>query len=77
MDWLNSPKSVAKDSEASRKSVVGIASSLLESMRTSTKDFLSVSNQVPPVGYERFDGTVAIVMRCSVNQSSSCGTCRT
>lgn len=54
---MYTPKRVVSDSEASKKSVVGIALSLLASMGTSTKDFFSVSNQVPPAGYEKFDGT--------------------
>lgn len=41
---------MVNDSAASRKSEVGIALSLALSMGTSTKDFLSVSNQVPPGG---------------------------
>ncbi len=41
---------MVSDSAASRKSDVGIALSLALSMGTSTKDFLSVSNQVPPGG---------------------------
>ena len=44
------PNNVVKLSAASRNSVVDIALSLLLSMGTSTKDFLRVSNQVPPAG---------------------------
>ena len=54
------PKSVVSDSEASRKSVVGMALSLLASTGTPTKDFLRVSNHVPPAGKETFEGTAMI-----------------
>lgn len=48
MNWL--PNKVVNDSDASRKSEVGIALSLEVSMGTSAKDFGRVSNQVPPGG---------------------------
>lgn len=53
------PKRVVSDSAASRKSDVGIALLLEASMGTSTKDFLCVSNQVPPGGKDA--GVVAMV----------------
>lgn len=52
------PKRVVSDSAASRKSEVGIALLLEASMGTLTKDFLRVSNQVPPGGKEA--GVVAM-----------------
>ena len=51
------PNKVERDSDASKNSVVEMALSLLSSTGTSTKDLFSVSNQVPPAGYEKFDGT--------------------
>ena len=45
-----SPKRVVNDSAASRNSDVGMALPLEESTGTSTKDFLRVSNHVPPGG---------------------------
>ena len=50
------PNSVVSDSAASKKSVVEIALSLLESIGTSTKDLWRVSNHVPPAGNVEFDG---------------------
>ena len=50
LDELDEPKSVVRDSAASRKSLVGMALSFWASTATSTKDLWSVSNQVPPAG---------------------------
>lgn len=44
------PNRVVNDSAASRNDVVSTALSWLTSTPTSTKDFLRVSNQVPPGG---------------------------
>ena len=44
------PNKDVSDSAASRKSEVGMALSFVESMVTPVKDFLSVSNHVPPGG---------------------------
>ena len=54
------PKSVVSDSAASRKSLVGMALSLLASTGTSAKDLCKVSNQVPPDGKVLLDGTAMI-----------------
>lgn len=44
------PKRVVNDSDASRKSEVGMALLFEESTGTLVNDFLRVSNQVPPGG---------------------------
>lgn len=54
------PNSAVKLAAASRKAVVSMALSWLASTGTSTKDFLRVSNQVPPGGYVVFVAIVAI-----------------
>lgn len=53
------PKRVVNDSAASRKSEVGMALPLEESTGTSTKDFLRVSNQVPPGGIAAWNAIVS------------------
>lgn len=55
----NLPKRVVNDSAASRKSEVGMALPLEESTGTSTKDFLRVSNQVPPGGIAAWNAIVS------------------
>lgn len=55
------PNSVVKLSAASRKAVVSMALSWLAFTGTSTKDFLRVSNQVPPGGYVVFVAIDAVV----------------
>ncbi len=47
---LDLPNKVAKDSDASRNSVVEMALSLSLLTGTSTNDFLRLPNQVPPAG---------------------------
>lgn len=54
------PNSVVRLSAASRKAVVSMALSLLAFTGTSTKDFLIVSNQVPPSGYVVFAAIIAV-----------------
>lgn len=54
------PNSVVRLSAASRKAVVSMALSLLAFTGTSTKDFLRVSNQVPPRGYVVFAAIIAV-----------------
>lgn len=54
------PNSVVRLSAASRKAVVSMALSLLAFTGTSTKDFLRVSNQVPPRGYVVFAAMIAV-----------------
>lgn len=49
--WNIIPNSVVRLSEASRKSVVGIASFCDFSTGTFANDFLTVSKKVPPGGY--------------------------
>ena len=56
------PKSVVSDSAASRKALVGMALSLVDSTGTSTKDLWRVSNQVPPAGKELFEGTAMLLI---------------
>ncbi len=67
---LDVPKSEVSESAASRKSVVGIALSWAASMGTSTKDFFSVSNQVPPGGKD----AVAVAMAVSSSGMYYCAT---
>lgn len=57
---VSSPKSVVRDSAASRKSLVGIALSLLAWTDTSSKVLWSVSNQVPPDGKGTLCGTAMV-----------------
>ena len=52
------PKRVVNDSAASRKSEVGMALPLEESVGTLTKDFFRVSNQVPPGGIAAWNAIV-------------------
>ena len=54
------PKSVVRDSVASRKSLVGMALSLLAWTGTSSKVLWSLSNQVPPDGKGTLCGTAMI-----------------
>lgn len=56
------PNKVVKDSAASRKADVSIALPLLGSGWTSTKDFLRVSNQVPPAGYVEVEVEVEAII---------------
>lgn len=60
------PNSVVRLSAASRKAVVSMALSLLAFTGTSTKDFLRVSNQVPPTGYVVFAAIIAVAADCAV-----------
>ena len=57
---MGSPKSVVRDSAASRNSLVGIALSLLSWTWTSSNVLWSVSNQVPPDGKGTLCGTAII-----------------
>ena len=59
---------MVSDSAASRKSLVGMALSLLASTGTSTKDLCRVSNQVPPAGKVEFDGTAMVTLQWQVRQ---------
>ena len=64
------PNRVEIDSEASRKSEVAMALSLLASMGTCTKLLFSVSNQVPPGGYA---GVLVSMIYSLGNDNSSQG----
>lgn len=65
------PNSVVRLSAASRKAAVSMALSLLAFTGTSTKDFLSVSNQVPPKGYVAFAAIIAVAAGFSVSARST------
>lgn len=58
------PKRVVKDSAASRNGVVSMALSFAGLTGTVTKDFLSVSNQVPPGGIATEDDIAQYITRC-------------
>ena len=60
------PNSVVRLSAASRKAVVSMALSLLAFTGTSTKDFLRVSNQVPPGGYVVFADIIGFAVSFAV-----------
>ena len=67
----SSPKSVVRDSAASRKSLVGMALSLLAWTGTSSKVLWSVSNQVPPEGKGTLCGTAMILSERTPMASNS------
>ena len=67
------PNSVVRLSAASRKAVVSMALSLLAFTGTSTKDFLRVSNQVPPGGYVVFAAIIGFAASFAVCKAQRTG----
>ena len=74
LEVVSSPNSVVRDSAASRKSLVGMALSLLAWTGTSSKVLWSVSNHVPPDGKGTLCGTAMILIeRTSIGEQHGSG----